>query len=178
MSETTQICLEEFEQPWASYVRAQKYAFQLGDSLSLSKHPCRDSALHPQGVFSNCKTGLSHRTQIQLALFSVGDSLRLAINGKLYNLSHDGIVAKRKCSFFGLHEFQLRDGGKILFRCKYWSAGEDFFEYCERVTHSVETRKTYLLIWNRIASGQEITETELREIEQSLTNPPENLEGK
>lgn len=158
------ICLEDFDAPDRCLL------FDLDDSLRpLSRELCSGHNLRPQGFFSERKLGLWRRIKTPVAVFSIGEALRMSILFKVFDISDPSVVAERKKLFVGVREFLLLKGGLPLFTVRYWNTSwasdtGDIFEYCERVTRSPESKREFLLIWNQVASGQEITADFLRKL--------------
>jgi hypothetical protein len=139
----------------------------MGEQLCVtSKSISGATSVYAQGFFSDSKIGLFRRKRAQIALFSTGDRLWISIQCKMYDASHPSISVGRRFLFLGgflpACEWSLRSEKEVLASFRYWSYPDDIFEYCERVTKSLESKKTFLHIWNENAAGREVSSKTFR----------------
>lgn len=158
----SQVCLQDYDN------RTKVYQIAVGTDFALSSlRACKDTSVRPQGFCSVRRLGLLCRVKDLIAVFADGESLRLGVQGRVYDLSEDAVIARREKLFPGVRRFLLMRGERVLVSYVYWNRpgrspeGGDIFEYAERVTQTAEDKTGFLEILNAWHSGKDLNDMEV-----------------
>jgi hypothetical protein len=155
-----EMCLEDFERPGTKWLVD---AASLGTPEPAARPAPAQLPDAPQGYCSRRHLGLVRRRYSLICVFTDGTSLRLALLGRVHNLTDPetvGRVRRPAPPIDWLRQFALTRRDTTLVTFRYWYAEpEDYWPECdiltlvERVTQSGQSRAGFLRAWNDIASG-------------------------
>jgi hypothetical protein len=166
----TSVCLEDYRSP------DKRYVVEIGTAAAGLPRIVRvlaDSTTKPKG-FCVCKRlGLLKGQKSLVAVYTDGCSLRLALAGKIYNLSDSQARAYRSGLFLFAKHFSLVLGSTTVLAFNYWLFERhdcwpeaDIFAMVVRISQDEHSKQSFLRIWNEIAAGRDVTRAEfLRSLE-------------
>ena len=158
------LCLEDFVDSEKRYAVDSDFIISQRPSAPpfRGEHQCK-----PQGYYSERTLGIFKRRRCVVCVYMDGPSLKMALMGQVYDLSDEGVTARVRTIFPCARRFTLFRRDEIVLSFDYWFFEWkdywpecDIFPFIERITQSPESKKRFLLIWNELAAGGDVTKSE------------------
>jgi len=142
-----------------------KHCFDENDFLSSQLprlvHSENQQTSKLQGYYSERNIGLIHFVRCVVCLYTDGKVIKMALLGKVYELSKPDIKAEIQISFPFAKRFVLFGDGQILISFRYWFYETndywpegDIFRLVERITDNIESKRRFLHIWNEQSDAE------------------------